>query len=210
MQLLPKIRIEKIQKMKSEKNRILSMTAGLLLEYALREEGMIGTELTFIKNADGKPYIKEHPEFCYNLSHSKECAALVVDRQPVGVDVEGLRIGYKKLANRFFSEVEAASLNDAWSDEEFTRIWTRKESYLKATGYGMRMPLQSFSTLQERVEINDKMPEEMRKEEPFYLASTRIEDGYWLSVCKQGTPVVSGTKSIMAEYVELKEILKKE
>ena len=210
MQLLPQMRIEKIQRMKSEKNRHLSMAAGLLLENALRERGLRGKELTFFKNADGKPYIVEYPDFHYNLSHSKECVALVVDNRPVGIDVEGLRIGYQKLARRFFSEDEVASLKEAWSDEVFTKIWTRKESYLKATGYGMRMPLDGFSTLYEQVETNEKMPEDMcTVQEAYYLASVSVEAGYWLSVCRLGEPVIKSPAELPVERVELKEILKK-
>lgn len=210
MQLLPNVRIEKIQRMKSEKNRLLSMSAGLLLENALREQGLRGKELTFLKQKDGKPYIAEYPEFHYNLSHSKECVALVVDSYPVGIDVEALRIGYQKLAKRFFSETEVACLKDMWSDEVFTKIWTRKESYLKATGYGMRLPLDSFSTLYEQVEINEKMPEDMRTDGyVYYLASMPLESGYWISVCRLGLPVVNEQLELAIERVELKEILKR-
>lgn len=210
MQFLPAERKEKIERTGQKKNQLQSIYAGLLLEYALQEQGITGSELTFLKNADGKPYIAEYPGFFYNLSHSVDYVALVTDAQPVGIDVEGLRTGYQKLANRFFSEEEVRALQECWSDRLFTKIWTRKESYLKATGYGMRMPLQGFSTLEEQVQMNACMPEEMCEENAgYYLASVPLEDDYWLSVCRKNVPPVIGREILSPEQVDLKSILKK-
>lgn len=205
MQLLPKERIEKIERTKQKKNQLQSIWAGLLLEYGLQEQGLKGKELTFLKNEDGKPYIAEYPGLYYNLSHSKEYVALVMDEYPVGIDVEGLRVGYQKLVSRFFAEDEIASLRDSWSDQLFTKLWTRKESYLKSTGYGMRMPLKGFSTLGEQVQVNEQMSDEMLDDAVYYLASASLEENYWLSVCRKDVPV----EIFSPKQVDLKRILKK-
>lgn len=187
---LPAERVEKIQRMKTEKSRQQSMTAGLLLEYGFRERGFSGKELTFLKNADGKPYIKELPELHYNLSHSGFYAALVIDKYPVGIDIEETKERSRKLVKRFFSEEEKAFLLNRWSDEAFTRFWTRKESFLKATGFGMRMPLDAFSTVKEKVDINEKMTAGMvDAEDAYYIESFAFADGMWLSVCRKDVPV---------------------
>ena len=186
LKMLPQERAERIRRMKAEKSRKQSMAAGLLLEYAFREMGFSGKELTFLKNADGKPYIKERPELYYNLSHSGVYVALVLDNCPVGIDIEETRERSKKLAERFFSEAEKECLLNQWSDEAFTRVWTRKESFLKATGFGMRMPLDAFSTVKERVEINEKMPTDMvNPKEDYYIKSLALADGLWLSACRK-------------------------
>lgn len=210
LQLLPKERVEKIARNRQKKNQFQSMWAGLLLEYALQEQGLAGVDLTFLKNTDGKPYIKEYPQFYYNLSHSQEYVALVVDDYPVGIDVEGLRVGYQKLVARFFAEEEVEALQEQWSDEFFTKLWTRKESYLKAAGYGMRMPLNGFSTLEEQVRINEKMNSEMVEDEAvYYLASVSLEGDYWLSVCRKNMPMVTEMDVLVPEQVDLKRFLKK-
>lgn len=210
MQLLPKERIAKIKKSKQKKNQIQSFAAGLLLEYGLQKEGLTSAAVTFLKNADGKPYIKEYPNLYYNLSHSKDYVAIVVDEQPVGIDIEYMRIGYQKLVKRFFSEEEVQALEADWSDEAFTKLWTRKESYLKATGYGMRMPLDGFSTLGKQVQINEKMPNEMIENSAvYYLESVQLEEGYWLSVCRKNVPGVGVESAMVPEIVDLKGILKK-
>ena len=188
---LPEERVERILRMKSEKSQMQSITAGLLLEYALREMGFCGKELTFLKNADGKPHIKELPEFYYNLTHCAKCAALVTDSCEVGIDVEGIHKDGKKLAERFFAEEEKEALLRDFTDEAFTKIWTRKESYLKATGIGMRMPLNGFSVLEEKVLRKETIPLEMVSEkDSYYIKSFPLkEDGdledIWLSVCRK-------------------------
>lgn len=210
MFLLPKERIEKITRTQQKKNQLQSIYAGILLEYALKEIGVSGKTLTFQKNADGKPFIKELPEFHYNLSHSKEYAALVVDTQAVGIDVEEVRAGYQKLATRFFSEKEISFLLANWSDELFTKFWTRKESYLKVTGYGMRMPLDAFSTLGSQIEINEKMPKKMIEEDTeFYLESIQIDKDYWMSVCRKNVPIGSVGREIALIQVDIKGFLEK-
>ena len=194
LHLLSKERIEKIERTKQKKSQLQSIYAGLLLEYALCEMGLSGRTLTFLKNPDGKPYIAEYPELFYNLSHSKDYVALVMDEHPVGVDVEGLRVGF---------------LQESWSDETFTRLWTRKESYLKATGYGMRMPLSGFSTLQEKVQVNEQMTAEMLEDASYYLAGTVLDGEYWLSVCRRDVPVCSVPEYLEPIQVDLKRTLLK-
>lgn len=194
---LPKERVERILRIKSEKSQMQSMTAGLLLEYALREMGLCGKELTFLKNADGKPHIKELPEFYYNLTHCGECAALVTDTCSVGIDVEGIHKDGRKLAERFFAEEEKKILLEDFSNEAFTRIWTRKESYLKATGVGMRMPLDAFSVLEEKVLRKETMPVEMVSEkDDYYIKSFCLKENaelqnIWLSVCRKNRKITN-------------------
>jgi len=208
--LLPRERLKKIEKIKQKKSQYQSVSAGLLLEYALQEKGLTGRELTFLVNKDGKPYIAECPDFHYSLSHSGEFVALAIEATPVGIDIEGLRAGYQKLANRFFSEEEIAFLQNNWSDSLFTKLWTRKESYLKATGYGMRMPLEGFSVVDDRVLLNEKMYEEMLEEgDEYYLKSIQIEDSYWLSVCRKNEVVITELTDLALVKVDLKKMLEK-
>ena len=186
MELLPECRLQKLNRMKSNQSRIQCIAAGLLLEYGLREYGICGKNVTFHENRDGKPSILEHPELHFNLSHSGEYVALVMSSVPVGIDIEKLRSGQEKLVKRFFSEEEAKWLMEGFDDAAFTKMWTRKEAFIKARGIGMRMPLDSFSTTTDVIEINDKMPVEMRTDYVIhYVKSHQINEEYWLSVCQE-------------------------
>ena len=207
IKILPEERAERIRKISLEKSKRQSIAAGLLLEYVLNEHGIQGKNLTFLKNTDGKPSIKEYPDFHYNLSHSAEYAALVADGCPVGIDIEELRKGYGKLAERFFSIEEAKVLKEHWSDHLFTKLWTRKESYLKAVGVGMRMPLEGFSVLEEQVQVNEKMTLSMiEKDVIYYLASMPFGTAGWLSVCRKGQPIILGQGDALLQEVDLKKL----
>lgn len=90
----------------------------------------------------GKPFLTDHPQFFFNLSHSRNIALIAFALFPVGVDVEYVKrqIDFAAVMQRFFSESERAdwSANCVPSPQEaFFRGWTRKEALLKATGEGI-------------------------------------------------------------------------
>lgn len=98
----------------------------------------------------GKPHLEGHHPLEFNLTHAGDLALVAVTRiGPVGVDVERLRpiedlLG---LARRNFSAGEyatLANLPEAERLDSFLRCWTRKESYVKAVGDGLALPLGEF------------------------------------------------------------------
>ncbi len=99
------------------------------------------------KTANGKPEIRGPLRF--NLSHSGEFALYAFARCDVGIDVEEIRpfAHFLDIARRFFCPEETAditSLPHHQQESTFFRCWTRKEAYIKATGDGLSMPLDSF------------------------------------------------------------------
>ncbi len=88
----------------------------------------------------GKPVLRDR-QIEFNASHSGDLVALAFSRRsPVGVDVEKERPlrHADALAKRFFSESEAAIVNDARDHAQaFLTIWTAKEAIVKATGTGI-------------------------------------------------------------------------
>ena len=86
----------------------------------------------------------------FNLSHSGTLAlCAVTSGREIGVDIEWVRplSHLEQIAQRFFSPRESAVLFALPSGEwlpAFYRCWTRKESYIKATGDGLQCPLDAF------------------------------------------------------------------
>ena len=87
----------------------------------------------------------------FNVSSSDDTALLAVslDRE-VGVDIEKIRPRRDCLgiAERFFSPRETSALRRLGDQEQtsaFYRCWVQKEAYVKATGQGMFLPLDSFA-----------------------------------------------------------------
>jgi 4'-phosphopantetheinyl transferase len=104
--------------------------------------------LRLSRDERGKPCLVDDATLHFNLSHSASFGALGVSPDPVGVDIERPDgAAYDELAKRLFP-YEAAQLVDVsgmCNDPlAFARLWTAKESYLKALGRGLRQRLDSF------------------------------------------------------------------
>lgn len=109
----------------------------------------------FSNNQYGRPAIANvsHAEhgLRFNISHTRGLIALGVTKdRELGVDVENLRTREVSLdiADRFFaqSEVEElATIPKERQQDRFFEYWTFKESYIKARGMGLSIPLGQFS-----------------------------------------------------------------
>jgi len=117
--------------------------------------GATPADWRFIADAHGKPRIS-HPQAAahihFNLSNTRGLVvcAVSVAHELIGVDAEfaGRGVECVKLAERFFSPSEAAAIRLAPPSEQLERFyttWTLKESYIKACGLGLGIPLDRFS-----------------------------------------------------------------
>ncbi len=117
-------RREKTLRLKSSGDRRRSLGAELLLEKAV---GHCGYSLS----ANGKPFFPDG--VCFSLAHCGDYALCAVSDAPVGADIELARTDSLRLAERFFLPDEAELVRSSQSpDDEFCRLWTLKESYIKA------------------------------------------------------------------------------
>ncbi len=120
----------------------------------------------------GKPFVRQLPEFAFNLSHSGNWVVLAWGDSPVGVDVETVTPGRERLAQRFFSPAEQAWVfsSPEGAARRFTQVWTAKESYVKFLGTGLTTSLPSFCT--------------RTMSSPRFFTRT-LEDGAVLTLCTQ-------------------------
>lgn len=129
-----------------DEDRRLSLGAELLLRYALKEAGYAKLPRTELSEY-GKPYFPE-AELRFNLSHSGTWALCAVSEYEIGCDVEKTGDIDLKIA-RFFAPGEYEAIMSEPSGTErlalFYRFWTLKESCMKATGLGMKLPLKDFT-----------------------------------------------------------------
>jgi 4'-phosphopantetheinyl transferase len=125
-----------------------SLVGDLLIRYALKKAfGLCDSDLRFGKSPHGKPILSSHPEYHFNLSHSGSHIVAGVGLHPLGVDAEVVKKIDFKVAKRFFSGEECLYLANLPEEEalwSFFRLWTLKESFVKAIGSGLRIPLNSF------------------------------------------------------------------
>jgi 4'-phosphopantetheinyl transferase len=108
-----------------------------------------GKNLNFTENYWGKPRLMDFPSVHFNISHTDDAIVCAVYRNTVGVDMEKERKIRPGLVRQFFTSKENEYIfSDCnQTDVRFTRIWTMKEAYLKWTGRGMSIPLNSFNVL---------------------------------------------------------------
>lgn len=141
-------RREKAARLRFRKDRILSLSAGLLLDQGLRNYGLTEKNEEIEYRYNGKPYLKNHPDIYFNLSHSGTMIMAAFSHREIGCDIERIKEARMGVVRRYFTEKEQLFMKKNWTEEEknrlFTRYWTLKESVLKVTGEGMRMPLNSF------------------------------------------------------------------
>lgn len=139
-----------------EKDKNLYLLARYVLRTTLSKyfSQIAPAEWEFKFNPFGRPFIANtnRPEnLHFNISHSDGivvCAFAAIEE--VGVDIENAEreCSYLELAERYFSKLEFEKLKtSAESDvpKEFFKFWTLKESYIKARGMGLHIPLEQFS-----------------------------------------------------------------
>ena len=145
---MPAYRREKIDALRTEQGKRLSLGAGALLRHALRNAG-VPPEAEIAFGEWGKPFLPGYPEVYFSLSHSGSTAACIIAPYPVGCDAEGVRPelsrAWKQLSERERQLLE--STPEGERPELFCRIWVLKESLLKAVGTGLTGGLESFSVL---------------------------------------------------------------
>jgi 4'-phosphopantetheinyl transferase len=109
----------------------------------------------FTTNPYGRPEIANSAatdaRLFFNISHTHSLIVLGVTKgRALGVDVENVvaRKVSIDIADRYFSPTEVRELATVPSDRQqdrFFEYWTFKESYIKARGMGLSIPLDRFS-----------------------------------------------------------------
>ncbi|MBP2664215.1 MAG: 4-phosphopantetheinyl transferase [Firmicutes bacterium] len=182
---LPAERQKKIASYRQLSDKLRSLTAGLLLRHALKKCCDTAVDDTNLLVTDyGKPYLLGRTSINFNLSHSGDWVVCAVDKQPVGIDIEKIEAHVDlKLADMFFSRQEFAdicSVNAFEQPARFFRIWTHKESYVKAVGTGLYMPLKSF-TIGISYDSQTVLADEGRQ--LWFFKEYEVDKDYALTVC---------------------------
>jgi 4'-phosphopantetheinyl transferase len=142
---------ERIERFSHVADARRTLLGDALIRMLTREKlGLENHQLSFSHNDCGKPFLVGYDRFHFSLSHAGNYVACATDEQPVGIDIEEMRQMDLKIAKRFYSEDEKRFLFSMPEDKQqktFYQIWTKKESYIKRDGRGLRIPLPSFSVL---------------------------------------------------------------
>ena len=167
----------------------------------------------FAANSYGRPEIgNDNPavrRLSFNLSHTSQLVVLAVTADyPIGVDTED---GYTReaplaVADRFFAPREVTDLRTLSPErqpERFFQYWTLKESYIKARGMGLSIPLGEFAfhfrgEQSERIgfETDPSLDDDPSQWTYWQLA---VREGHLVALCARRLP--SGRQSLFAREV---------
>jgi 4'-phosphopantetheinyl transferase len=130
------------------------VTRALVRTVLSRYADLAPAQWEFRTNPYGRPEIANvglrGGPIAFNLSHTHSLIILGVTRhRALGVDVENLqsRSVCLDIANHCFARTEVEALAQTPAEmrqERFFEFWTLKESYIKARGMGLSLPLQKF------------------------------------------------------------------
>ena len=120
--------------------------------------------INFVYGAYGKPKLENNDTIQFNVSHSKELIVLAFTLgTEIGVDVEYVNntINFMKITHTVFNKTEIEFLNSLEKKNQaygFYHLWTRKEAFIKLSGYGLSMPiaLTKISVLQNKAHLVDE------------------------------------------------------
>jgi 4'-phosphopantetheinyl transferase len=138
-----------------EHKRLYTLAHGMVRTTLARALGRDPRALRFVIGSHGKPSIEG---VSFNLSHTDGLVAVAVGNGALGVDVEDSerRTDILGVCDRFFAPAEVDALRALPASaqrERFFRYWTLKESYIKARGLGLAIPLEDFAFTLDSPEI---------------------------------------------------------
>jgi 4'-phosphopantetheinyl transferase len=162
----------------------------ILASYLNRPPG----EIHFGYAPQGKPFLADHPDLHFNLSHAADVLVVAVTAgRELGVDVEQVfsEAVMNEVSGPVLSEPERVAfgrLNPGERREWFVRLWTRKEAYIKADGRGMSLGLDRIDvcTLPERVRLLGDGPDNWPLCQRWTIRELEVAPGYAAALASEG------------------------
>lgn len=115
--------------------------ARALLSRALREAWGWDETPPLAREKSGRPFFPDWPDRQFSLSHTAGlCLCALSGAGAVGVDIERVRPRRAGLPGYVMSPGELAAFDGTW--EDFARVWTLKEAYVKLRGASIFPPRQ--------------------------------------------------------------------
>ena len=143
LELVDERRRKKVIRYLQPDDRKRSLGAGIIIRKILNENGFSENDLKYSENE--KPFVDN---LFFNVSHAGDYVVGVLSDCEVGCDVEKNSKAPLEVAEHYFYSTELEYIRSADDkNRAFFTLWTLKESYMKMTGQGMSLPLDSFEII---------------------------------------------------------------
>lgn len=183
-------RYQRMMKFRNEIDKKRMIGCEILFQIGLRQQYPHIRQPVVIKtDRAGKPYLDGHEDICFNMSHAGDYAVCAFAKYPIGVDIEFVKPINLTIAESYFcrEEYEDIMKYDLGGQlKRFYQYWVLKESFTKAVGLGLSIPLNKFCFRKKYDSDLINVKHEINKND--YLAEqfSFIEAGYEMAVCIQG------------------------
>ncbi|TEW46757.1 4'-phosphopantetheinyl transferase superfamily protein [Psychromonas sp. RZ5] len=144
--------LNKLSQFKNKRAQHTAFVARALCRLVLAHYTQLAaSELIFVRNQHGKPELANNQhKVRFNLSHNNDLIILsVCVKDDIGCDIENpsRKVNVEPLTRRYFSQqehTELCGLTNEIQTSRFFEMWTLKEAFVKATGVGISLGLDSF------------------------------------------------------------------
>lgn len=198
-------RAERLGRFRLDEDFQRGLMGFLLLRYMVQRFTPVGDGALLLGAGEfGKPYLVEHPEIHFNLSHSGAWVVCALSSSPIGIDVEEIKPTNLAISQRYFTRSEHRNLlgqAPAGRLGHFFNHWTIKESYVKMTGAGLNLPLNSFAVVWSK-SGNPRIHADDRRGNSVLVAVSDILERYKLAVCARLRPALD-----TLEFVPMERLL---
>ena len=203
--LLSSDRVASINGLRNDEDKVRSVCGELLARKLISDAyGLSNHEIEFACAAGGKPFWRGRPDFFFNISHSGDWVAVISGKDETGVDVEKTASGVEaELPPLVLSQEELMLYRALQRDAAiayFYRLWTLKESLLKAKGCGLSL---NPARITLRIAADGKteaLIDGVRQKASF--REYRLLKGYCLAACSLG----NGDLPQKPEFVKMEEL----
>lgn len=193
MSIISEKKRDRIARFLRDQDKRRTLLADILLRFMLYERLAIkASDFKFTYNTYGKPFLYGHEEVHFNISHSGQWVAVAIHNQSIGIDIEEIKEIDINIA-RFFSPEELEYILNYEGIkrlEAFYKIWTLKESYIKAKGKGLSIPLDTFVMRLKNARVQVYQNECF---EDLYFYQYEIGQKYKIAVCSCSNDQVQET-----------------
>lgn len=139
-------------------------------------------EVEIVRAPRGKPMLASSSRKVeFNVSHSGDWGVVAIAHTEVGVDVEQVRPRRTstRLADRFMTAGERELLRlraESQGDAAFFVVWSRKEAYLKAVGFGLSGPFSHVDSSGSRLPDLDEHGHQLAGDTPWAVEEFFVDD----------------------------------
>jgi 4'-phosphopantetheinyl transferase len=148
-----------------------------------RYTGVPPDKIVFRYEPHGKPALAGVPGWQFNVSHSRDLAAIAISRyDAVGIDVERIDLDFPRgeVASEILAPDEIrdlAALDAGAQPAYFFQLWTLKEALLKAVGCGFSLDPRDI-----RIRLDEALNPEIISAPPDFIHATlrrfTLDPGY--------------------------------